>query len=173
MWHRSGFHNGEPVKNQHGRPVRTAAKLWASDASALRLPYPHVDDVILLMAEGKILPYLDIPLQHASPRILKYETPAQVDCQLARIKQWREICHFWTPVRLSSLASPVKPKKTSDAARLPERPVWTAVGCFKYSPVEGATNELADQVPEEVKKSAGTASCSCNSRSSRNVCRRK
>ncbi|BCB26902.1 ribosomal protein S12 methylthiotransferase RimO [Sulfurimicrobium lacus] len=117
-------------------------------------PYPHVDEVIPLMAEGKILPYLDIPLQHASPRVLKaMKRPGNQDSNLARIKQWREICPDLT---LRSTFITGFPGETEDdfqqlldflgEARLDR------VGCFTYSPVEGAAaNALPDQVPEEVK----------------------
>lgn len=71
MKHRSGFHNGEPVKTSMVGLCEQLAKLGIWTRLHYVYPYPHVDDVIPLMAEGKILPYLDIPLQHASPRILK------------------------------------------------------------------------------------------------------
>ncbi|MDU7295242.1 MAG: radical SAM protein [Klebsiella pneumoniae] len=118
-------------------------------------PYPHVDDVIPLMAEGKILPYLDIPLQHASPRILKLmKRPGSADRQLARIKQWREICPDLT---LRSTFIVGFPGETEEDFQMLldflKEARLDRVGCFKYSPVEGATaNELADQVPEEVKE---------------------
>ena len=91
--HRTGFHNGEPVKTSMVSLCEQLSKLGIWTRLHYVYPYPHVDDVIPLMAEGKILPYLDIPLQHASPRILKLmKRPGSVDRQLARIKQWREIC---------------------------------------------------------------------------------
>lgn len=85
-------------------------------------PYPHVDDVIPLMAEGKILPYLDIPLQHASPRILKLmKRPGSVDRQLARIKQWREICPELTLRSTFIVGFWRDRRRFPDATRLPER----------------------------------------------------
>ena len=117
-------------------------------------PYPHVDEVIPLMAEGRILPYLDIPLQHASPSVLKaMKRPGNQDSNLARIKKWREICPDLT---LRSTFITGFPGETEDdfkqlldfigEARLDR------VGCFAYSPVEGATaNALPNPVPEEVK----------------------
>lgn len=117
-------------------------------------PYPHVDEVIPLMAEGKILPYLDIPLQHASPSVLKaMKRPGNQDSNLARIKKWREICPDLT---LRSTFITGFPGETEDdfkqlldfigEARLDR------VGCFAYSPVEGATaNALPNPVPEEIK----------------------
>lgn len=118
-------------------------------------PYPHVDEVIPLMAEGKILPYLDIPLQHASPSVLRaMKRPGNQDSNLARIKKWREICPDLT---LRSTFITGFPGETEDdfqqlldflsEARLDR------VGCFTYSPVEGATaNALPNPVPEEVKQ---------------------
>jgi ribosomal protein S12 methylthiotransferase len=117
-------------------------------------PYPHVDEVIPLMAEGKILPYLDIPLQHASPSVLRaMKRPGNQDSNLARIKKWREICPDLT---LRSTFITGFPGETEDdfqqlldflgEARLDR------VGCFTYSPVEGAAaNALPNPVPEEVK----------------------
>ncbi len=118
-------------------------------------PYPHVDDVIPLMAEGKILPYLDIPLQHASPKILKLmKRPGAVERTLERIKRWREICPELT---LRSTFIVGFPGETEEDFQMLLDFLLEAkldrVGCFKYSPVEGAkANELADQVPEEIKE---------------------
>ncbi|SUG48571.1 Ribosomal protein S12p Asp88 methylthio transferase [Salmonella enterica subsp. arizonae] len=106
-------------------------------------PYPHVDDVIPLMAEGKILPYLDIPLQHASPRILKLmKRPGSVDRQLARIKQWRDICPELT---LRSTFIVGFPGETEEDFQMLldflKEARLDRVGCFKYSPVEGRRRE--------------------------------
>ncbi|MFC3909919.1 30S ribosomal protein S12 methylthiotransferase RimO [Legionella dresdenensis] len=118
-------------------------------------PYPHVDEIIPLMRDGLILPYLDIPLQHASSRVLKsMKRPASSENTLARIAQWREIC---PQITLRSTFIVGFPGETEEefcelleflqAARLDR------VGCFQYSPVEGAkANELADPVPDEVKE---------------------
>ncbi|CAI8933415.1 30S ribosomal protein S12 methylthiotransferase RimO [Kosakonia quasisacchari] len=153
--HRMGFHNGEPVKTSMVGLCEQLAKLGVWTRLHYVYPYPHVDDVIPLMAEGKILPYLDIPLQHASPRILKLmKRPGAVDRQLARIKQWREICPELT---LRSTFIVGFPGETEEDFQMLldflKEARLDRVGCFKYSPVEGATaNELADQVPEEVKE---------------------
>jgi ribosomal protein S12 methylthiotransferase len=118
-------------------------------------PYPHVDEVIALMTEGKVLPYLDIPFQHASPDVLKaMKRPAAQDKMLARIKQWREQCPELT---LRSTFIVGFPGETdSDFAYLLD---WLdeaeidRVGCFKYEPVAGAiSNALPGAVPEEVKQ---------------------
>jgi len=117
-------------------------------------PYPHVDEVISLMADGRILPYLDIPFQHASPEVLKQmRRPAAQDKTLARIKAWREQC---PDLALRSTFIVGFPGETeSDFAYLLD---WLdeaeidRVGCFKYEPVAGATsNALANPVPEDVK----------------------
>jgi len=118
-------------------------------------PYPHVDEVIGLMTEGKVLPYLDIPFQHAAPAVLKaMRRPAAQDKTLARIKTWREQC---PDLALRSTFIVGFPGETeSDFACLLdwlEEAEIDRVGCFKYEPVAGATsNALADPVPDEVKK---------------------
>src|ERR1700728_4875034 len=118
-------------------------------------PYPHVDEVIPLMADGKVLPYLDIPFQHASPEILKaMKRPAAQDKTLARIKTWREECPDLT---LRSTFIVGFPGETdSDFAYLLD---WLdeaeidRVGCFKYEPVKGASsNAIGNAVPEEIKQ---------------------
>lgn len=146
--HRTGFHNGMPVKTSMVSLCEELAKLGIWVRLHYVYPYPHVDDVIPLMAEGKILPYLDIPLQHASPRILKLmKRPGSADRQLARIKQWREICPDLT---LRSTFIVGFPGETEEDFQMLldflKEARLDRVGCFKYSPVEGATaNELADQ----------------------------
>jgi ribosomal protein S12 methylthiotransferase len=118
-------------------------------------PYPHVDDVIGLMAEGKVLPYLDIPFQHASPEILKaMKRPAAQDKTLARIKRWRAQCPELT---LRSTFIVGFPGETdSDFAYLldwMEEAEIDRVGCFKYEPVAGAaSNALPEPVPDEIKQ---------------------
>ena len=118
-------------------------------------PYPHVDKMIPLMAEGKILPYLDIPFQHASPRILKLmKRPAHSEKVLHRIKQWREIC---PDLAIRSTFIVGFPGETEEEFQMLldflEEAQLDRVGCFKYSPVDGATaNDLPDHVPEEVQQ---------------------
>jgi ribosomal protein S12 methylthiotransferase len=118
-------------------------------------PYPHVDEVIALMNEGKVLPYLDIPFQHASPEVLKtMKRPAAQDKTLARIKRWREEC---PDLALRSTFIVGFPGETdSNFAYLLD---WLdeaeidRVGCFKYEPVEGAkANEIAEPVDEDEKQ---------------------
>jgi ribosomal protein S12 methylthiotransferase len=118
-------------------------------------PYPHVDDVVPLMAEGKILPYLDIPFQHASPRILKLmKRPASSQNNLERIRALRAIC---PDITLRSTFIVGFPGETEEEFQelldfLTEAQL-DRVGAFAYSPVDGATaNDLPDQIPEEVKQ---------------------
>ncbi len=116
-------------------------------------PYPHVDKVIPLMAEGKILPYLDIPFQHASPKILKLmKRPGNQVKVLERIKVWREIC---PDLVIRSTFVVGFPGETEEDFQLLldwlEEAQLDRVGCFKYSPVEGAkANDLPDHVPEDI-----------------------
>lgn len=118
-------------------------------------PYPHVDKVVPLMAEGKILPYLDMPLQHASKRILKLmKRPANAENSLERIKKWREIC---PDITLRSTFIVGFPGETDDEFEelldFIEEAQLDRVGCFTYSPVPGAkANDLPDAIPEEVKQ---------------------
>ncbi|MBP6299256.1 MAG: 30S ribosomal protein S12 methylthiotransferase RimO [Arenimonas sp.] len=118
-------------------------------------PYPHVDDIIPLMAEGKILPYLDIPFQHASPRILKLmKRPGAIDKNLERIQKWREICPDLT-IRSTFIVG--FPGETEDdfeqLLSFIDQAELDRVGAFAYSPVDGAkANDLPDAVPEDIKQ---------------------
>ena len=118
-------------------------------------PYPHVDEVIGLMTEGKVLPYLDIPFQHASPDILKaMKRPAAQEKTLARIQTWREQCPELT---LRSTFIVGFPGETdSDFAYLLdwlEEAEIDRLGCFKYEPVAGAaSNAIGNAVPDEIKQ---------------------
>jgi ribosomal protein S12 methylthiotransferase len=118
-------------------------------------PYPHVDDVIPLMAEGKILPYLDIPFQHASPRILKLmKRPGNIDKTLERIRAWRRACPDLTIRSTFIVGFPGETDAEFEALLdfLREAQL-DRVGAFAYSPVGGAkANELPDPVPEELKE---------------------
>ncbi|WP_159567572.1 30S ribosomal protein S12 methylthiotransferase RimO [Budvicia diplopodorum] len=153
--HRTGFWNGQPVKTDMVSLCEQLSALGIWVRLHYVYPYPHVDDVIPLMAEGKILPYLDIPLQHASPKILKaMKRPGSVERTLERIKRWREICPELTLRSTFIVGFPGETEEdfTMLLDFLSEAKL-DRVGCFKYSPVEGATaNELDDQVPEEVKE---------------------
>ncbi|WP_294089483.1 30S ribosomal protein S12 methylthiotransferase RimO [uncultured Actinobacillus sp.] len=149
------FWNGMPIKNN----LITLCEQLGSMGVWIRLhyvyPYPHVDDLIPLMAQGKILPYLDIPLQHASPKILKaMKRPGSIERTLERIKKWREICPELT---LRSTFIVGFPGETEEDFQMLldflKEAQLDRVGCFKFSPVEGAVaTEMADQVPEDVKE---------------------
>ena len=118
-------------------------------------PYPHVDDVIPLMADGKLLPYLDIPFQHASPRILKLmKRPGAVDKTLERIHNWRNICPDLTIRSTFIVGFPGETEQEfEDLLDFLDEAQLDRVGAFAYSPVTGAkANDLPDPVPEEVKQ---------------------
>jgi ribosomal protein S12 methylthiotransferase len=118
-------------------------------------PYPHVDEIVPLMAEGKVLPYLDVPFQHASPRILKLmKRPANAENNLERIRAWRRLCPELT-IRSTFIAG--FPGETesefSQLLEFLEEAQLDRVGCFAYSPVEGAAaNALPDPVPDELRE---------------------
>jgi ribosomal protein S12 methylthiotransferase len=118
-------------------------------------PYPHVDEVIALMAEGIVLPYLDVPFQHASPRVLKaMKRPAAAEDTLRRLQAWRAISPDITVRSTFIVGFPGETEQDfQDLLEWLDEAQLDRVGCFKYSPVEGATaNRLADAVPEEVKE---------------------
>jgi len=153
--YRSGFWNGRPVKTRMTELTKSLSELGVWVRLHYVYPYPHVDEVIPLMADGLILPYLDVPFQHASPRILKaMKRPASSENNLARIKAWRDICPDIT-VRSTFIAG--FPGETEDDFQMLldflEEAQLDRVGCFTYSAVDGASaNALPNQVPEEVKK---------------------
>ncbi|WP_265433757.1 30S ribosomal protein S12 methylthiotransferase RimO [Aeromonas salmonicida] len=153
--HRTGFYDGMPVKTSMVALCEELAKLDIWVRLHYVYPYPHVDDVIPLMRDGKVLPYLDIPLQHASPRILKLmKRPGTVERTLERIQKWREIC---PEITLRSTFIVGFPGETEEEFQMLldfiDKAELDRVGCFKYSPVEGAkANELPDPVPEEVQE---------------------
>lgn len=152
-----------PIKNWHNRPVKTQFYDLAEALGDLGIwvrmhyvyPYPHVDKVIPLMAKGKILPYLDIPFQHANQRILKLmKRPAAAENNLQRIKAWREICPEITLRSTFIVGFPGETEQEFEQLLdfLTEAQL-DRVGCFAYSPVKGAkANDLPDALPEEVKQ---------------------
>jgi ribosomal protein S12 methylthiotransferase len=146
-----------------GKPYQTRMKALCEGLSELgawtRLhyvyPYPHVDDVVPLMAEGRILPYLDIPFQHASPRILKLmKRPGAVDKTLERIRRWRDICPDITIRSTFIVGFPGETEaEFEELLDFLEEAELDRVGAFAYSPVDGAAaNALPDPVPEDVKR---------------------
>jgi ribosomal protein S12 methylthiotransferase len=154
--YRTGFVNGKPTKTRMTELCSALGDLGVWVRLHYVYPYPHVDEVIPLMASGKILPYLDVPFQHASPRILRLmKRPASAEKVLERLRRWRAICPEIT-VRSTFIAG--FPGETEeDFSRLLsflEEAELDRVGCFAYSPVDGAAaNDLADAVPEEVRES--------------------
>ncbi|MGG6461278.1 30S ribosomal protein S12 methylthiotransferase RimO [Solilutibacter silvestris] len=147
----------------HGKSYATRMKALCEGLSELgawtRLhyvyPYPHVDDVIPLMAEGKILPYLDIPFQHASPRVLKLmKRPGAVDKTLERIQRWKAICPELTIRSTFIVGFPGETEaEFEELLDFLEEAQLDRVGAFAYSPVEGAAaNALPDPVPDEVRQ---------------------
>lgn len=153
--HKTGFWNGMPVKSDMLNLCQALNKLGIWVRLHYVYPYPHVDNVIPLMAEGKLLPYLDIPFQHASPKVLKLmKRPGQAERTLDRIKKWRELCPELV-IRSTFIVG--FPGETEEDFQILldwlEEAQLDRVGCFKYSPVEGAkANEIDGQVPEDVKQ---------------------
>lgn len=155
MKFRKGFWNGRPVRTHMTELSKALGELGIWVRLHYVYPYPHVDDVIPLMAEGAILPYLDVPFQHSSQRILKaMKRPASSENNLERIKAWRKICPEIT-IRSTFIAG--FPGETEDDFKelldFLEEAQLDRVGCFAYSAVDGAkANALDNQVPEEVKQ---------------------
>ncbi|WP_220019141.1 30S ribosomal protein S12 methylthiotransferase RimO [Gilliamella apicola] len=152
---RTNFWNGMPLKTD----IHTLCEQLSTLGIWVRLhymyPYPSVDNLIPLMAEGKILPYLDVPLQHASPSVLKsMKRPGTIERTLERIHHWRDIC---PEITLRSTFIVGYPGETEQDFELLldflSQAQLDRVGCFPYSPVEGAAaNQLADQIPEVIKQ---------------------
>lgn len=153
--YRTGFWQGRPVKTRLTELAQALGSLGVWVRLHYVYPYPHVDEVIPLMAEGKILPYLDVPFQHANARILKaMKRPASAENNLARIQQWRKVC---PDITLRSTFIVGFPGETDaefeELLAFLQEAQLDRVGCFAYSPVEGATaNQLPDHVPEAVKE---------------------
>ena len=153
--YRSGFWGGRPVKTRMTELCEALGELGVWVRLHYVYPYPSVDEVIPLMAQGKILPYLDIPFQHASPRILKLmKRPAFEDKTLARIKKWREQCPDLTIRSTFIVGFPGETEEDFEyLLNWMTEAQLDRVGCFQYSPVDGApANELADPVPDDVKQ---------------------
>ncbi|WP_417760894.1 30S ribosomal protein S12 methylthiotransferase RimO [Shewanella sp.] len=153
---RTAFWNGMPVKQNITELARQLGKMGAWIRLHYVYPYPWVDELIPLMAEGLILPYLDLPLQHASPRVLKLmKRPGRVDRQLDAIRKWREICPDLV-IRSTFIVG--FPGETEEDFQILldflKEARLDRVGCFKYSEVEGAAaNSLGEAlISEEVKE---------------------
>ena len=153
--HRTGFWNGMPVKSHMQQLCEKLGEMDMWVRLHYVYPYPHVDDLIPLMAEGKVLPYLDIPFQHANKRILRLmKRPGSADRTIERIKKWREQC---PELIIRSTFIVGFPGETEEEFQelldfLVEAQL-DRVGCFPYSAVDGAkANDLPDPVPENVKQ---------------------
>lgn len=153
--YQTGFWQGQPVKASMQGLCEALAQLGIWVRLHYVYPYPHVDKIIPLMAEGKILPYLDIPFQHASLSVLKaMKRPAATEKTLDRIQSWRAQC---PDITLRSTFIVGFPGETDadfeELLSFLQSAQLDRVGCFQYSPVEGASaNDLADHVPDELKQ---------------------
>ena len=156
---RTGFWNGKPIKTHMTQLVGALGELAAQYDAWVRLhyvyPYPHVDEIIPMMNGGHVVPYLDVPLQHAHPDVLKrMKRPANGEKNIERIRAWRAACPDIT-IRSTFIAG--FPGETEEEFQylldfLKEAQI-DRLGCFAYSPVEGATaNAIANPVPEEVRE---------------------
>ncbi len=153
--YRTGFWQGRPVKTRMQELCEALGELGVWVRLHYVYPYPHVDKVLPLMADGRILPYLDIPFQHAHPEVLKaMKRPANEEKVLERIRRWREVCPDLT-IRSTFITGFPGETEAHFQYLLDwlEEAQLDRVGCFKYEPVAGApANDLPGTVPEEVKQ---------------------
>ena len=153
--YRTGFWNGRPLKTRMQELCEALGEFGIWVRLHYVYPYPHVDKVIPLMAEGKILPYLDVPFQHGSPAVLKrMQRPAAAEKSLERIRAWRDTC---PDITLRSTFIVGFPGETDADFNVLLDFIQEAqldrVGCFQYSPVKGArANDLPDHVADELKQ---------------------
>jgi ribosomal protein S12 methylthiotransferase len=157
--YRTGFWRGRPLKTRMTELVRALGELAAEHGAWVRLhyvyPYPHVDEIIPLMAEGCVLPYLDVPFQHSSPRILKLmKRPANAQDNLDRIRAWRAACPDLTIRSTFIVGFPGETEmEFEELLAFLDKAQLDRVGCFAYSPVDGAAaNALPDHVSEAIKE---------------------
>ena len=157
--YRMGFWDGKPVKTRMTELCERLAEIAAAHGAWVRLhyvyPYPHVDEILPLMAQGKILPYLDVPFQHSHPDVLKrMKRPASGEKNLERLARWRELCPEIV-IRSTFIAG--FPGETEAEFEhllgfMQEAQIDRA-GCFAYSPVKGATaNDLPGMLPAELRE---------------------
>ena len=152
--YRTGFWRGRPLKTRMVELCRALGELGVWVRLHYVYPYPHVDEVIPLMAEGRILPYLDVPFQHASARILRLmKRPASAEKVLERLQRWRDICPELAVRSTFIVGFPGETEAEFEALlAFLEAAQLDRVGCFAYSPVDGAAaNALPDPVPGELK----------------------
>jgi len=153
--YRTGFWQGRPIKTRMKELCEELGQLGSWVRMHYVYPYPHVDDIMPLMADNKILPYLDIPFQHAHPDVLRaMKRPAASEKTLQRIQSWRETCPDLTLRSTFIVGFPGETEAQFEyLLNFLDEAQLDRVGCFTYSPVEGATaNQLANPVPEEVKE---------------------
>ena len=153
--HRTDFWDGRPMKTDMYQLAAALGELGVWVRLHYVYPYPHVDNIIPLMAQGKVLPYLDIPFQHASPTILrKMRRPGQVEKTLERIKSWREQVPNLTIRSTFIVGFPGETEADfQELLHFLEEAQLDRVGCFQYSPVDGAkANDLPDPVPDDIKQ---------------------
>ena len=153
--YRTGFWQGRPVKADMQGLCEALAELGVWVRLHYVYPYPHVDRIIPLMAEGRVLPYLDIPFQHASPSVLRaMKRPAATEDNLARIRSWRGTCPELT-IRSTFIVG-FPGESDDDFERLLDflqEAELDRVGCFQYSDVEGVRSNLLErQIPDEIKQ---------------------
>jgi len=154
--YRTGFWRGRPLKTRMTQLCRALGELGVWVRLHYVYPYPHVDEVIPLMADGKILSYLDVPFQHASGRILRLmQRPASAEKVLERLQRWRDICPELTVRSTFIVGFPGETEaEFEELLAFLEEAQLDRVGCFAYSPVDGAAaNALPDPVPEDVRAS--------------------
>jgi ribosomal protein S12 methylthiotransferase len=153
--YKTGFVNGRPVRTRMTELVQELANLDVWVRLHYVYPYPHVDEVLPLMAQGKVLPYLDVPFQHASPRVLKaMKRPASGEKNIDRIRAWREVCPDLS-IRSTFIAGFPGETEAEFQYMLDflEEAQLDRVGCFAYSPVDGASaNALPGALPDEVRQ---------------------
>ena len=155
MKYRSGFWNGRPIKSDLYHLAKNLSQLGVWVRFHYVYPYPNVDNLITLMAEGNILPYIDVPFQHASPEILKsMKRPANAENNLDRIVGWRKIC---PEIVIRSTFIVGFPGETDEQfenlIEFLEQAKLDRVGCFMYSNVEGAVaNTISGQVESDIKQ---------------------
>ncbi len=154
-----GFVDGRPVRTRFLEMARELGRLAKDYDAWVRMhyvyPYPHVDHVVDLMAEGLVLPYLDVPFQHASPVVLKaMKRPASGQRNIERVRAWRDRCPDITLRSTFIVGFPGETEaQFEELLEFLDEAKLDRVGCFAYSPVDGASaNELANPVPEEVKQ---------------------
>ncbi|RFC40548.1 MAG: SSU ribosomal protein S12P methylthiotransferase [Candidatus Nitrotoga sp. CP45] len=153
--YRTGFWGGRPIKTRMTELVQAMGELGVWVRLHYVYPYPHVDEVIPLMTQGKILPYLDIPFQHANARILKLmKRPASSENVLTRIQQWRTICPDITLRSTFIVGFPGETEEEfEELLDFLKMAQLDRVGAFMYSPVEGAVaNSLPDHIPLEIQQ---------------------